>query len=564
MKIKPFLTGPRSLARIAALLAVPVLISGCGGGSGGSSSDGPNGGGGQPAPPAAPLPAGAGLANTGCRLSYTGQVVTPGTGVDPMLSSQWHLANDGTVTGLAGEDVRASQAWTTTKGDNIRVAVIDDAIEVTHIDLAQNVVANQSYDYRTASRGGIYPMPCVSSDSHGTAVAGLITARDGNATFGAGVAPRAGLVGYNALATSLEADIADALNRALDLNAVYNNSWGSPDDGLLHSASSAFMTAINNGITRGRAGKGAIYVFPGGNGGCYTSDTSGNCVSENSNYDGYTNQLGIITACATDSSGKQPYYGERGANVLVCGPSSGEASSSDIRTTALNDRSRADFGGTSASTPIVAGVTALMLAANPQLTWRDVQLILARTARKNDVGDSEWTTGAGLNFNPKYGFGVADAASAVAAARTWTSVGGSSTLQSCGPFTASPRTALPDPSGNQVYPVNSTVNAAGCAIRQIEFVEIRFSATHPSSGDLQVRLTSPAGQISELADARFCYNGNSLIDCGSYNNVHFGSVRHLDEPVTTAGSAVWTLQVTDMATQDTGSFDQWSIKFYGR
>ena len=68
----------------------------------------------------------------------------------------------------------------------------------------------------------------------------------------------------------------------------------------------------------------------------------------------------------------------------------------------------------------------------------------------------------------------------------------------------------------------------------------------------------------ELAEARICYNGKSPINCGAYDNVHFGSSRHLDEPVMSTGSAVWTLEVTDMARLDTGSFDQWSITFHGR
>ena len=546
---------PRSLALLSVLLSTAATVGGCGGGGGGSSgsSDGPP-----------PTPAQSGLANSDCSLSYSGSPVAQSTGLDPLLSSQWHLANDGRLTGLSGEDLRATQAWTTTQGANVRVAVIDDAVEITHQDLAPNVVAGQSYDYRPVSRGGSNPMPCITADSHGTAVAGLVAARDNNATGGAGVAPRASLVGYNALATGTTADIVDALNRALDRNDVYNNSWGSPDDGMLHAASDSFVTAINNGTSRGRNGKGAIYVFPGGNGGCYNPDDGSACERENANYDGYVNQLGIITACATDSGGKQPRYGERGANFLVCGPSSGETVASKVRTTALNNGHRADFTGTSASTPMVSGVAALVLAANPELTWRDVRLILARSARKNDASDSEWSEANGLHYNPKYGFGVADANAAVAAAATWPSIGGSSSLVSCGPYSARPNAALPDPTGAQITPVSSTIDAAACAITRIEFIEVRFTATHPSSGDLRLRLSSPAGLVSELADARNCYNGTRAIACGPYGDVHFGSVRHLDEPVSTAGSAGWTLQVTDMAALDIGRFDQWSIRFYGR
>jgi proprotein convertase subtilisin/kexin type 2 len=549
----------RSCATSALLTGVLSLVAACGGG--GSS---PNA---SPAPP--PAASTAGLANAGCTLRYTADTEAPRTGTDPLLSSQWHLANDGRVTGLAGEDLRATVAWTTTRGDGVRVAVIDDAVEVTHDDLAPNVVAGASYDYRSASRGGVYPMPCTDSDSHGTAVAGIVSARDDDAIGGAGVAPRSALVGYNALASGTTADIADALNRDLDGNAIYNNSWGSSDDGFLHPAPTSFVTAIANGISRGRGGKGAIYVFPAGNGGCYAPDPQRpgqSCARENANYDGFTNQLGIIAACATDSDGRQPVYGERGANLLVCGPSSGVEPRSKIRTTGLADSDRSDFTGTSASTPMVSGVAALILAVNPNLTWRDVRLILAQTARRNDPTDSEWLPAGGtLAFNPKYGFGVANAQAAVAAARTWTSVGGSESMLGCGPYAVDVGRALPDPSGATTTPVTSAVDAAGCAIRQIEYITVKFTATHPSSGDLRLRLRSPTGLVSELADARFCYDASRrVVNCGNYENTHLGSVRHLGESVVAASGAQWTLEVTDMATSDTGSFVRWSIQFHGR
>src|SRR5690606_1196207 len=117
----------------------------------------------------------------------------------------------------------------------------------------------------------------------------------------------------------LDTDVAEALNRDQSANAIYNNSWGSPDDGFLHPAEPSFIEAIERGIRNGRNGKGSVFVFPSGNGGCYNPDLKATpeieeCVRENSNYDGYVNKLGVITVCAVDSNGKQPFYGERGAN----------------------------------------------------------------------------------------------------------------------------------------------------------------------------------------------------------------------------------------------------------
>ncbi len=549
----------RRALRTAALAAglVAALLSGCGGGGGG---DGGDGGGGEAPPP----PAGDVLPDqTGCFYQYSLTSAPPLVGADPLLPSQWHLNNTGQTGGTAGEDLRAFAAWSVTRGAGAaRVAVIDDAVDVLHEDLAPNVVPGASYSYRAASLGSVYPLPCASDDDHGTAVAGIALARDGNAVGGAGVAPRAPLVAYSALASGSDADIADALNRGLAYNGVYQNSWGAADDGVLGPAPSTFYTAISNGIASGRGGRGAIYVFPGGNGGCYATDATGQCDIDSTGLDGYLNHIGVIAVCAVDHFGVKPLYSEPGANLLVCAPSSNHSGSASITTTAPKNSYRSDFSGTSASAPMVSGVVALMLAVNPNLTWRDVRLILAQSARRNDPADLGWVTSTfGPAFNHKYGFGVADAQAAVAMAMpgSWTSVGGSSTLKSCGPYESDPNLALPDAIGTNLSPQQDSIPVPGdCAITQIEYLEVAFTAEHSYSGDLRIRLISPNGLISELARERVCAGTGDA--CGSYTDWSFGSVRHLNEPP--AGS--WRLQVTDAQPEDTGVWKQWRLTIWGR
>jgi subtilisin-like proprotein convertase family protein len=487
-------------------------------------------------------------------------------GPDPLLGAQWHLQNTGQNGGVPGEDLRALP-WPGGSGAGVRVAVIDDAVEVVHADLFPNLVPGASLSYRSGNRGSQWPLPCTAAvDDHGTAVAGIILARDGNASGGAGVAPRASLVAYDALSSSTDGDIADALTRDLARNAVYNNSWGSPDNGKLHRADAAFVRSVEFGIAEGRGGLGAVYVFPGGNGGCYlrNGDLPGEpCVDDNANFDGFVNQRGVHAVCAVDDGGRRPWYGEPGANLLVCAPSSGDKPVG-ITTAGLRDTYRDDFSGTSASTPMVSGVVAAMLAANPQLTWRDVRLILAATARRNDAGDPGWQPAAdGLSFNHKYGFGVADATRAVAAAAGWTSVGGTRSLKTCSVERA-PALPIPDAPADGVTPptvVTDAVTVAGCDIGRIEFVEVVFTATHTYSGDLQVRLSSPAGHVSELAEARLCVPGGAVRDaCGPFTDWPFGSVRHLGE----AANGTWTLSVSDRTPQDAGVLQRWSLRVHGR
>jgi len=541
---------PRSLRRtITEALAGAICaaaIAGCGGG--GSSSDEPDSGSGG-------LPD-----QSGCYYRYVLTQPPLLTGTDPLLASQWHLNNTGQTGGTAGEDLRAFAAWSVTRGDGARVAVVDDAIDTLHEDLAPNAVPGASYSYRPGTVGSAYPLPCAAEDDHGTATAGIVLARDANAVGGAGVAPRAALVGYSALATGYDADIADALTRGLPANGVYQNSWGSPDDGKLGTVASSFYAAIETGIASGRGGKGAVYVFAGGNGGCFALDDQHRCMEETSGLDGYLNHRGVVAVCAVDHEGRKPLYSETGANLLLCAPSSDDTDTSMITTTAPKDRYRSDFSGTSASAPMVSGVVALMLSANPNLSWRDVRLVLARSARRNDANDAGWVTSAfGPAYNPKYGFGVANAEAAVALARGWTSVGTSASLKSCGPYARTPNVALPDASNAAVSPREDTVVVgAECAITQIEYVEVEFTATHSYSGDLRVELVSPHALTSTLALERTCEGTGDA--CGAYDGWRFGSVRHLDE--SPLGS--WRLRVTDAQPLDTGVWQSWRLRIWGR
>jgi subtilisin family serine protease len=343
-------------------------------------------------------------AGPGCELSYALTAAPELTGADPLLPQQWHLRNAGQSGGTPGEDLRAFDAWTLTRGVGVRVAVVDDAIEVVHADLFPNLVADARFSYRAGNRGSVWPLPCTGAveasggpvDGHGTAVAGLVLGRDDNAQGIVGVAPRASLVAFDALASGQDIDIADALLRDGEANAIYQNSWGSPDNGALHPAEPVFEQAIERGVDTGRSGRGSVYVFAGGNGGCYGRSGPATCLVDDSNYDGYVNHRGVIAVCAVDDRGQRPGYGEPGANLTVCAPSSG--ASSAVTTTTLRGAYRNDFTGTSASTPMVSGVVALMLAANPNLSWRDVRLILASTARKVQPTDTDWTQrpGGGL------------------------------------------------------------------------------------------------------------------------------------------------------------------------
>ena len=572
---------------------------------------------------------------TGCKLNYFrgGPVVADKTGSDPNQTRQWYLTNTGSLPGfstdgmVAGEDLRVQGAWDQgMRGEGIRIAVIDDALEVTHEDLRANVVAG-SHNYRrlspnakTIAGHADYPMPCTEDNDHGTQVGGVIAARDGNGIGVAGVAPRAGLVGFNALANSLTEDALDALVRDINRNHVYNNSWGAADIGHFFAPDNkaAFDSTLNDGLSKGRDGLGVIYTFAAGNG-AFDGDYSP--------MDGTVSARGIVTVCATNAAGTRAPYSERGPNLTVCAPSAdlsrtlgieGAPTLPDVSTTALQNQYTDSFNGTSAATPMVSGVVALMLQANPKLTWRDVPLILARSARQVDAKSSGWRShnspivegqpGAydTLRYHHDYGFGVVNADAAVKLSRNWQSVGGSSTQKQCGPFTTRVNAPIPEADAVATNPVRksqaeafrkalieagnridynqaaangltSTVSVPeSCQITHIEHIEVTLTASnadgsdeHPSAGDLHITLQSPLGSVSTLSVPHPCQlptdNGSMQIGpCQGLQNYPFGVRRHLEEPVAQGSNRNWTLSATDRVAGETGRLKDWSITFYGR
>lgn len=485
------------------------------------------------------------------------------TGSDPLFANQWHLKNTGQDGGTVGEDVNVVPVWNSNiMGAGVRIAIVDDGLEIAHEDISPNVVLGQSYNYVNGTTN-----PTGSDPSHGTAVGGVAAARDSNGLGVAGAAPRAGLVGYNPLEIHTSANEADAMTRNAAAVSISNNSWGANDDTGGYNASDAtWRTAINTGLTTGRNGKGIVYTWAAGNGG----EGAGSLHVDNSNYDGQANYRGVLAICAVGDDGVRASYSERGANLWVCTPSEGRGGHGITTTdrtgtagynpdpTNSGDYSNRNytntFSGTSSATPLASGMIALVLEANPNLTWRDLRIILAQSARKNDPFDPDWVVnGGGFNVNHNYGFGVANANAAVELANpnTWMNIGPEITFATP---TATVNTPIPDDGGTAT---SSTIAVAGSGVGKIESVEIVFNTNHPYVGDLDITLTAPFGTVSRLNEPHTCEGGECSLPGGTWR---YSSARHLGE----AANGPWTLTVKDMATGDTGTFTSWQMTFYGR
>ena len=458
---------------------------------------------------------------------------------DPSFASQWHLQNTGQGGGTPGEDANVTGAWDSVNGSGVLISVVDDGVDHQHNDLAPNYQDSIDWDY-CGNDGN--PTPD-SNDGHGTSAAG-VAAGIGNNNYGiSGAAMDADLIGIRLIACSnTDQDEANAIGHRRDLVAVSSNSWGPSDSGKVVSGPEPLLQAsLEDNMYLGRGGLGTIVTLAGGNG--RNND-------DNSNYDGYANSRFTIGVAAITDYGDQAWYSEDGANLLVAAHSRGGSqgiTTADIRGSGGYTSSdiNNNFGGTSSATPLVSGVIALMLEANPALTYRDVQHVLVHSARTNDATDGDWTTnGAGHDVNHKYGHGAIDAGLAVHIARNWTNVNQEYNWSSSEIDVSQ---SIPDNTANGL---TDTVNVDAGLL--VESVEVRFDADHTARGDLEITLTSPDGTKSRLAEQHNDNNNN-------FNEWVFTSVLHWDE----SSDGVWTLEVNDRDNGDTGTWNHWELVIHG-
>jgi len=469
---------------------------------------------------------------------------------DPLFGGQWHLRNTGQSGITPGIDVNVTSVWDTWKGTGIRLAIVDDGLQVAHPDLSPNVDTVNDHDWNDTTPTD--PSPDVTVDYHGTSCAGVAGARGNNSLGVSGAAPEVTLVGFRLIAAAeTDSDDADAMGRSKDIIQIKSNSWGPDDSGsVLEAPGTLMQAALADAVSTGRGGLGTIFVWAGGNGGD---------LGDNSNYDGYANSLYTIGVGALDSSGHQAYYSEPGANLIVCAPSSGGSGTLGITTTDLtgtngyNDGSLLadtnytnDFGGTSSAAPLTAGVIALLLQSKPTLGWRDVQEILLRSATKVDATDSDWVTNsAGFHFNHKYGAGLLNAQAAVNLAATWTNLPAQQTKSSAQNNLA---VSIPD---NNATGITRTFTITGSPLR-VERATLKLSVTHANRGELEVTLTSPRGTVSRLAEKHGDMNAN-------YSAWTFSTVHSWGE----LSTGNWTLKIADRTAGTTGTLTSATLTLYG-
>ncbi|CDK25969.1 unnamed protein product [Kuraishia capsulata CBS 1993] len=457
---------------------------------------------------------------------------------DPLFAKQWHLVN----TASPGDDVNVTGLWYEgITGKGVVTAIVDDGLDMDSKDLKRSFCKEGSWDFNDNTN---LPKPRLDDDYHGTRCAAEIAAEKGNDYCGIGVAYDSKVAGLRILSGQITAeDEAAAMIYAPDVNDIYSCSWGPPDDGKsMQEPEKIVKEAMLKGVLDGRKGKGSLYIFASGNGGMH---------NDNCNFDGYTNSIYSITVSAIDHKGLHPPYAEACSAVMTVTYSSG--SGEHIHTSDINDKCTDIHGGTSAAAPLAAGLYALVLQGNPDLTWRDVQYLTLLTSVEVNENDGSWHDGPlGRRYSHKYGYGKLDAYNMVQMAKTWKSLKPQSWFWS----------PVQRP-GSKIESQKSTLTHEFTIDKEwleksnfdhVEHVVVTVNIGSSARGKTAITLKSPGGIVSELAVSRRFDHSTE-----GWNNWSFSSVAHWGE----SGEGTWTLEVSTTDAECSVDFNEWQLKLFG-
>ena len=500
------------------------------------------------------------------------------------------------------------------KGQGVNVLVLDDGVDATHEDLVANLNRSMSYNFDNQSNDPTPPDTRANTDAaHGTNVAGMIAAAQ-NGKGVMGIAPRVTLGGANYLAPTGHDSLMSYGGAAWSKDAhVINASYGgTPPVPVAYDTATTGQPSVR-AFPKLRGGRGLIMVKSAGN--SYieipadtdnktprrvcpsVGNVTGMLTCENPANDIENLEPGIMVVAAATAKGVRSSYSSAGSVNWVTGLGGeyGEGGlfgeigtgpmvfSTDLTgclrgysrgglTNPTNDftnpgtatnqqyNSKCDYSsmnGTSAAAPTVTGVVALMLSANPSLTWRDVREILLLTAKKIDAGygaasnrnvkidltngaattdttstlingassarlDLGWQkNGAGYDYSNWYGFGLVDASAAVKMAKAYTNY--KPAALTVPDFTP----AFPDISQFTYGKVQKLGSFTLTGPGKVDALQLRLSGSL-CIGSVGVFVKSPAGTVSALA---LPYNSYYTSNIASVSKYGLGSYAFYGESV---------------------------------
>ena len=454
---------------------------------------------------------------------------------DPYWDKMWYLNRKTDFT------MNVIEAWKEgVTGRGVVVTIVDDGIEKDHPDLILNYDPLASTDINDNDSDPHPRYDLSGTNRQGTRCAGQVAASANNSVCVTGIAYNAQIGGIR----MLDGSITDAVEaRSISFNSnhidIYSFAWGPDDDGkTVDGPGNLATSAIKNGTTHGRDGKGSIFVWASGIGGKY---------KDNCNCDGYITSIYTIAISSASESGQVPWYSEACSSTLATTYSSGAKTEKKIVTTTLNHSCTLDHSGTSASSSMAAAVIALTLEANPSLTWRDVQDIIVKTAQSRNLRATDWKlNGMHRMVSHSYGYGLMDAAAMVKSARNWTLVPKQETCLIQLSYDSKVIPAL------GCVTIEMSVNDCP-GVNHLEHVVSPLTISTERRGKLRIYLTSPAGTRSTLLDTRpYDYS------LTGFNNWPFMTTHSWGENP----RGKWLLEIHNDWRMD-GKILSWSLELYG-
>ena len=500
---------------------------------------------------------------------------------DSLYPQQWYLNNAGANQVAASSHISVEKAWDITRGvRSVVVAVTDDGFDLNHPDFqgVGKIVAPKDFKDQD-----FLPLPGEEDENHGTACAGVAVAEETGSGI-VGVAPGCALMPLRTTGFLDDESIEQLFEWAIQNGAsVISCSWGPA--AVYFPLSLRQRAALTRAATIGRDRKGCVIVFAAGNANRPISGTINEQGWPNNLLKGPTQWLGgftvhpdVITVSACTSLSKKSAYSNWG-NVTISAPSNNAppgmwfeqtgyiSTAPEVRTALPGlgvltaDRLGAagyssnnftnDFGGTSSACPVVAGVAALVLSANPDLTAQEVRRILQQTADKIVDPDPDPQLAFRLGtydvngYSQWFGYGKVNAFKAVQAAKE-------QRVQSKPSQVLNGRNnnslAIPDdnPQG-----ITSPIQVPQTG--SVRDIQIGVNIEHSFLGDIEVSLIPPTGQ-TVLLQGRTLGSATQLQ--GTYTLQNTPALKQL---LASPAAGVWHLLVVDYAQLDTGTVKSWEL-----
>lgn len=502
---------------------------------------------------------------------------------DPVYPKQWHLNHNGGASLAPNSHVFAEQAWDMTRGvRSVVVAIMDDSVDINHPDFQGmgKIVAPRDFN-----DNDFMPVPGLPDDNHGTACAGVAVAEE-TGVGAVGVAPGCALMPLRTSGFLDDDSMEQLFGWAMTKGAaVISCSWGPA--AVSFPLSLRQRNALTRAASEGRNGKGCVIVFAAGNANRPTNGTLNeqgwvdNVIKGSTQWlNGFTVHPDVIAVSASTSLNRKAAYSNWGKEISVCAPSNNAPpgiglqqvgyvfTPPEVRTgleglgIVTTDRVgsagysssdfASDFGGTSSACPLVAGVAALVLSANPELTAAEVRQVLQQTADKivdpnpdPQFGFRKGTYETG-GRSDWFGYGKVNAFKAVQAA-----------MQRKAPAIAASRqvqlqntTSVPIPDNN---PAGATSAIQVSETAPVRGIQVTVEIEHSFLGDVEISLISPANQT-------FLLQGRTLGRRTSHRETYsLRSTPLLARAIGQTAQGRWQLKVTDNAPGDTGTLKSWQL-----